>query len=82
MSIPLPSESKDPTPKRRERPVDGLLRAAANTAPQTVGGELGEQLRLTMCVYYNTREAGRFAELASAILNHRPRSGAGDLLGA
>lgn len=67
---PSPSESTDPTPKRRERRVDGLLRAAANTAPKVVGGELGEQLRRTMWTFYFTPSATNVEELAKAILNH------------
>ncbi|MGH3779852.1 MAG: hypothetical protein ACRDR6_27855 [Pseudonocardiaceae bacterium] len=57
-------------PGVRERNIDGLLRAAANTAPKVVGGELGGQLRQLMWVYYNTAEAYGFADLARAILAH------------
>jgi len=65
----LPSRSTDPVPKRLEREVDGLLRAAANLAPRVIGGDIGQEVRRICWIYYSTSEAERFRMLAQSIVS-------------
>lgn len=66
------SWNTDPTPTRRERADDGLLRAAANLALVVIPGEVGEQVRIMMWTYYNTDKTRVVRELARAIVAARP----------
>lgn len=69
VDAPLPSQSTDPAPKRREREVDGLLRAAANLAPRVIGGDIGQEVGMICWIYYSTPEAERFRMLAQSIVS-------------
>lgn len=66
------SWSTDPTPVRKERPDDGLLRAAANLALVVAPGAVGERIRIMMWTYYNTDKTRVVRELAKAIVAARP----------
>lgn len=68
LATPDPSASTDPTPRQSETARHGKLRAAANLAPSVIGGEIGEQVRQLMWVFYNTPEASYLEPLAKGII--------------
>lgn len=68
-----PSWSTDPTPRNREREIDGLLRAAANLALAVISPPaVAEEVRGHLWTVYNTDSAKLSRGLARAILAARP----------
>lgn len=65
----------DRAPRGPERPIDGLLRAAAELAAPVLGQRIGTAVHHELIVFYNTPEAFRLSDLATAILDEAVHRG-------